>query len=132
MPVKAHHERSAADCQPATRRYGQLSAFIALSLSAVVIGDRTDFVGLNHQNQDAVWEVWSDKYIGNSRLEYQVTTTVTGPELNYPPVKIQGDPATVDLPPGRFKDKILKVKIFDPATDRQKAVIKDYIARSPK
>jgi hypothetical protein len=102
---------------------------VSVSL-ACKIGSRTDIVGITPDTKDAVWKLWSDKYTGVTQFQYQVTTTVAGPDFTDAPVKVCGNPVTVNLPAGRLKQATLLVNTLEHLTDQERTTIDDYLRRS--
>jgi hypothetical protein len=76
---------------------------ITLSV-ACTVGSRTDTITITKANQkNAIWELFSDKYIGETSFKYQVQVEVAGPSFTDPPVQWQSDTITAPLPTGRIK-----------------------------
>lgn len=92
------------------------------------IGSRTDTITITKGNQkNAIWEIFSDKYIGQTSFQYQIQAEVVGPNFTDPPVQWQSDTITAPLPTGRIK-YINPFKLALPAPpDDQVQTINKYI-----
>ncbi|MGE5202831.1 MAG: hypothetical protein ACM3O6_12295, partial [Acidobacteriota bacterium] len=92
------------------------------------IGSRTDTITITKGNQkNAIWEIFSDKYIGQTSFKYQIQAEVVGPNFTDPPVQWQSDTITAPLPTGRIK-YINPFKLALPAPpDDQVQTINKYI-----
>ena len=69
------------------------------------LGARQDSITLTNANQkNTIWEIFSDKYVGETSFQYTVQVTVQGPNFTDNPIVYQSaKPITVALPPGRVK-----------------------------
>ena len=78
--------------------------------------------------KSALWEVFSDKYVGLTSFQYTVQVTVQGPNFTDDPIVYQSaKPLTVALPPGRVKyNPLLNLQLPDAPAD-QVAAINQYI-----
>jgi hypothetical protein len=93
------------------------------------LGARKDSVTITSANQkSAIWEIFSDKYVGETSFQYTVQVTVQGPNFTDDPIVYQTDQAiTVPLPPGRVKyNPLLSLQLPDAPSD-QVAAINQYI-----
>jgi len=93
------------------------------------LGTRKDSITITSANQkSALWEVFSDKYVGLTSFQYTVQVTVQGPNFTDDPIVYQSaKPLTVALPPGRVKyNPLLSLQLPDAPPD-QVAAINQYI-----
>jgi hypothetical protein len=96
------------------------------------LGARTDTITLTGQNQtNALWEIFSDKYVGETSFTYSVSVQVQGPDWTDNPITYaSAQPITVGLPPGRVKYVPLLMLQLPPVPDAATAAtITDYIRR---
>lgn len=93
------------------------------------IGGRTDTVTITKANQNgAIWEIFSDKYLDLTSASYAVQVLVAGANFTDPPVELNSPtPIPIPLPSGRNKYvNPLYVKL-PPATAEDNAAINRYI-----
>ena len=98
------------------------------------LGARNDSITITSANQkSAIWEIFSDKYVGETSFTYTVQVTVQGPNFTDNPIVYQSDqPITVALPPGRVKyNPLLSLQLPDAPAD-QVATINQYILNYQK
>ncbi|MGA9555490.1 MAG: hypothetical protein WBR11_01460 [Terriglobales bacterium] len=95
------------------------------------LGARSDTITITSQNQkNALWEIFSDKYIGQTSFQYAVQVTVQGPDFTDNAIVYQSSkPITVPLQPGRVKYNPLLLLTLPDAPANQAAAINDYIKR---
>ncbi|MDT0452065.1 hypothetical protein [Streptomyces hesseae] len=98
------------------------------------LGSRTDTLTINQANQNNVlWEIFSDKYKDETSFQYTVNVEVSGPSFTDDPVTWQSDgPVTVPLPTGRLKyvnPYTLKLPSVPP---EKKGTVDTYIQNSKK
>jgi hypothetical protein len=97
------------------------------------IGARTDTITIIKANQkNAIWEIFSDKYVGVTSCSYTASATVTGPNFTDDPITWQtAAPIQLALPTGRVK-YINPLKISLPPIPPDKvAAINNYIIKYP-
>jgi len=110
---------------------------LPLAVTLVVnttLGSRNDSITITTANQkSAIWEIFSDKYVGLTSFTYTVQVTVQGPNFTDNPIVYQSDqPITVPLPPGRVKyNPLLSLQLPDAPAD-QVAQINQYILNYQK
>jgi len=93
------------------------------------LGTRKDSITVTSTNQkSALWEIFSDKYVGLTSFEYTIQVTVQGPNFTDNPIVYQSaKPVTVPLPPGRVKYlPLLSLQLPDAPPD-QVTAINQYI-----
>ena len=93
------------------------------------LGSRNDSITITSANQKScIWEIFSDKYVGETSFQYTVQVTVQGPNFTDNPIVYQSpQPITVALPPGRVKyNPLLSLQLPDAPPD-QVAAINTYI-----
>jgi len=98
------------------------------------LGSRNDSITITSANQkSAIWEIFSDKYVGETSFQYTVQVTVQGPNFTDNPIVYQSDqPITVPLPPGRVKyNPLLSLQLPNAPAD-QVADINRYILNYQK
>ncbi|MGW2288569.1 hypothetical protein [Streptomyces phaeochromogenes] len=97
------------------------------------IGSRTDTLTITRQNQkNALWEIYSDKFVRENSFTYSLQVEVTGPDFTDDPV-IWGTaaPVTVPLPSGRLKYLNPFKLALPPVPAAQVATVNRYIATYP-
>jgi hypothetical protein len=97
------------------------------------IGTRTDTLTISADNQlDAIWEIFSDKYLAETSFTYALTVDVSGPGFTDDPVTWSSPaPVTVPLPSGRTKMlNPLKISL-PPVPPEQRDTVNAYIAAFP-
>ena len=105
------------------------AAAAVTSVVNTTLGSRNDSITITSTNQkSAIWEIFSDKYVGETHSQYTVQVTVQGPNFTDNPIVYQsGQPITVPLPPGRVKyNPLLSLQLPDAPSD-QVAAINQYI-----
>lgn len=93
------------------------------------IGERNDTITITSGNQqNALWEIFSDKYLDQDSFQYTVQVEVTGPGFTDDPVIWQSPaPVTVPVPTGRLK-YLPRYTVPLPAVPAdKKATVDDYI-----
>src|SRR5205814_9183037 len=85
------------------------------------IGARSDTLTITRQNQkSAIWEIFSDKYVGETSFSYSVQVEVTGPNFTDEPV-VWGTttPISVPLASGLLKCiNPFQLRLPPPPTDK--------------
>ena len=97
------------------------------------LGKRTDVITITKANQkNAIWEIFSDKYIGETSFKYQIQVEATGPNFTDEPVQWQSEMMTGALPTGRTKYlNPFKLSLPSPPPDKVQTIneyIKAYMA----
>jgi len=95
------------------------------------LGPRNDSITITNTNQkSSILEIFSDKYVGQTSLQYTVQVTVQGPNFTDNPIVYQSAaPITVPLPPSRVKyQPLLSLQLPD-APANQVAAINAYILK---
>jgi hypothetical protein len=98
---------------------------------STTLGPRNDSITITNTNQkSALWEIFSDKYVGQTSFQYTVQVTVQGPNFTDNPIVYQSAaPITVPLPPSRVKyQPLLSLQLPD-APANQVAAINSYILK---
>jgi len=93
------------------------------------LGPRKDNITITNANQkNVIWEIFSDKYVGQTSFQYTVQVTVQGPNFTDDPIVYQSAaPITVPLPPSRVKyQPLLNLQLPD-APANEVAKINAYI-----
>jgi hypothetical protein len=105
-----------------------LPAAVTLTLT-LTLGPRTDTITITGNNQNnLLWEIFSDKYIGQTSFQYSIQVQVQGPNFtDNPIVYSSAQPVTVALPPGRVKYVNLVSLQLPTAPADQVAAINTYI-----
>ena len=77
---------------------------ITVTLTCKLAG-RKDTITVTRANQrNAIWEIFSDKYLNETSFQYEVQVEVVGPNFTDDPVQYgTTSPITVALPSGRLK-----------------------------
>ncbi len=98
------------------------------------LGPRNDSITITSVNQkSAIWEIFSDKYVGQTSFQYTVQVTVQGPNFTDNPIVYQSpQPVTVPLSPGRVKYNPLLPLQLPQAPPDQIAAINQYILNYQK
>ena len=89
------------------------------------LGSRNDSITIVNTNQKScIWEIFSDKYVGETSFQYTVQVTVQGPNFTDNPIVYQSpQPITVALPPGRVKyNPLLSLQLPDAPPDQVTAI----------
>jgi hypothetical protein len=106
---------------------------ITVTIKPTINGDAYPPVVVTQANQDnALWEVYSDKYLQTTSFEYTVAVSIQGPNFTDDPIEYASTaPVKVDIPAGRIKYlNPLPVSLPEPPQDKI-AVINSYIANTP-
>jgi hypothetical protein len=106
---------------------------ITVTIKPTINGDAYPPVVVTQANQDnALWEVYSDKYLQTTSFEYTVAVSIQGPNFTDDPIEYaSAAPVKVDIPAGRIKYlNPLPVSLPEPPQDKI-AVINAYIANTP-
>jgi len=93
------------------------------------IGNRTDTIVVNRSNQkNIIWEIFSDKYLDETSIHYDVQVEVSGPNFTDDPVQYgTPQPITLAIPTGRLK-YINPLKVALPSASAQQIdKINEYI-----
>ena len=88
---------------------------------------------MTQANQDnALWEVYSDKYLQTTSFEYTAAVSIQGPNFTDDPIEYATtEPVKVEIPAGRIKYlNPLPVSLPEPPQDKI-ATINSYIANTP-
>jgi hypothetical protein len=90
---------------------------------------RTDTLTVTSQNQQNIlWEIFSDKYFEVTSFTYSIQVEVTGPDFTDNPVIWQhAEPVQVDLPAGRIKYLNPASLTLPPCPPDQVATVNQYI-----
>jgi len=93
------------------------------------INDRTDTVTVTKANQNsAIWEIFSDKYLDVTSATYSVQVMVAGPNFTDPVVTLSSPaPIPIALPTGRNKYVNPLYITLPPASATDNATINQYI-----
>lgn len=105
-----------------------LPAAVTLTLK-LTLGPRSDTITVTGNNQNnLIWEVFSDKYVGQTSFQYSIDVQVQGPNFTDNPIVYSSpQPVTVALPPGRVKYvNLVSLQLPAPPPD-QVAAINTYI-----
>lgn len=97
----------------------------------LTLGPRTDTITVTKQNQqNLIWQIFSDKYFAQTSFRYTVQVQVQGPDFTDNPIQYQSpEPVTVALPQGRVKYVNLVNLQLPAAPPAQVSQINDYIRR---
>jgi hypothetical protein len=96
---------------------------------STTLGPRNDSITITSANQkNAVWQIFSDKYVAQTSFQYSVQVTIQGAAFTDNPIVYQSAaPITVPLPPSRVKyQPLLSLTLPDAPAD-QVAAIAGYI-----
>lgn len=108
-----------------------IPAAITVTLT-ITLGPRTDTMTLTAQNQNnAIWEIFSDKYTALTSFTYSVQVQVQGPDWTDTPITYSSpQPISVDLPTDRVKYvPLIMLQLPAPPDAATSAKISDYIRR---
>jgi hypothetical protein len=97
------------------------------------IGGRTDALTITRENQkNVLWEIFSDKFIDETGMSYELEVEITGPGFADDPITYgTGRPVTIALPQGRVK-YVNPLKLTLPPVPADKvAQVNRYIAEYP-
>jgi len=103
---------------------------VTLTLTTT-LGARNDTITITNANQkNIIWEIFSDKYVGETKFTYKLHVEVDGPDFTDDPIAYDSPAAVVvALPAGRVKwVNAVGLQLPDAPAD-QKAKINDYIKR---
>jgi hypothetical protein len=106
---------------------------ITVTITPTINGDTYPAISITSANlANALWEVFSDKYIAVTSFSYTVDVVVVGPNFTDTPIEWSSpQPVTVDIPAGRIKYlNPLNVTLPAPPQD-QVATINQYILNTP-
>jgi hypothetical protein len=106
---------------------------ITVTITPTINGDTYPAVSITSANlANALWEVFSDKYVTVTSLSYTIDVVVVGPNFTDTPIEWKSpSPVTVDIPAGRIKYlNPLNVTLPAPPAD-QLATINAYITGTP-
>lgn len=106
---------------------------ITVSITPTINGDTYAPISITSANlANALWEVFSDKYLTTTSFSYTVDVVVVGPEFTDMPIEWSSPaPVPVDIPAGRIKYlNPLNVTLPPPPQD-QLATINQYILNTP-
>ncbi|WP_295696013.1 hypothetical protein [Lapillicoccus sp.] len=106
---------------------------ITITLTPTIGGDSYPPVVVTNANQmNALWEVFSDKYVMATELSYTIDVSISGPNFTDDPVEYSSpQPIVVPVPQGRIKYlNPLPVHLPEPPQDKV-AVINTYILNTP-
>jgi hypothetical protein len=102
-------------------------------LLKTAIGERTDTLTITRENQkNVLWEIFSDKFIDETSMTYELEVQVSGAGFTDDPVVWStARPVTIDLPKGRVK-YVNPLKLTLPPVPADKvATVNRYIAEYP-
>jgi hypothetical protein len=106
---------------------------ITVTIKPTINGDTYPPIVVTQDNQDnALWEVYSDKYVQTTSFEYTVSVSIQGPNFTDDVIEYATSaPVKVDIPAGRIKYlNPLPVSLPAPPADKLDA-INTYIANFP-
>ena len=106
---------------------------ITVTIKPTINGDAYPPVVVTQANQDnALWEVYSDKYLQTTSFEYTAAVSIQGPNFTDDPIEYATtEPVKVEIPAGRIKYlNPLPVSLPEPPQDKI-ATINSYIANTP-
>ena len=106
---------------------------ITVTITPSIGGDAYPPVVVTNANQmNALWEVFSDKYLTTTELSYTVDVSISGPDFTDDPVEYSSPaPVVVPVPAGRIKYlNPLPVHLPEPPADKV-ATINGYIQQTP-
>jgi hypothetical protein len=103
---------------------------VTLTLT-LTLGSRNDTITITKQNQqNVIWEIFSDKYFNQASFSYSVQVQVQGPDFTDNPIQYQSpQPIAVALPQGRVKYVNLVNLQLPAAPPALVSQINDYIRR---
>jgi hypothetical protein len=99
----------------------------------LTIGERTDTLTITQANQQNIlWEIFSDKFFDASAFTYSIQVEVAGPEFTENPVSWQHEaPISVPVPVGRIKYLNPFKLALPPCPAADVATVNEYIAKYP-
>ena len=103
---------------------------ITVTITPTINGDGYPPIVVTQANQDnALWEVYSDKYVSTTSFEYTVSVSIQGPNFTDDAIEYASPrPVKVDVPTGRIKYlNPLPVALPEPPQDKIDT-INSYIA----
>jgi hypothetical protein len=94
------------------------------------IGNRTNVFTISRSNfKSIIWEIFSDKFVGETSFTYDLQVKVVGPQLSDDPVNFgTPTPVAVPLPTGRLKYLSPFVLQLPPVPPDKKDTIERFIA----